>query len=112
MKIIYKKEEAVDLLLNQHMVAIFQGHSEWGARALGNRSLLFDPRNKNAKLIVNKIKQYSDCKNVILSGGYHMNCSNNFKLVKHFPKYSFFVDPVAYDGGTAIGAALYYENYL
>jgi|TARA_R100000084_G_scaffold36363_1_gene14586 predicted NodU family carbamoyl transferase len=62
--------------------------------------------------LVDKIKQYSDCKNVILSGGYHMNCSNNFKLVKHFPKYSFFVDPVAYDGGTAIGAALYYENYL
>lgn len=56
MKIIYKKEEAIDLLLNQQVVAIFQGHSEWGARALGNRSMLFDPRNKNAKSIVNKIK--------------------------------------------------------
>tara|TARA_Y100001972_G_scaffold117643_1_gene156884 strand:+ start:309 stop:836 length:528 start_codon:yes stop_codon:yes gene_type:complete len=56
MKIIYKKEEAVDLLLNQELVVIFQNHSEWGARALGNRSMLFDPRNKNAKEIVNKIK--------------------------------------------------------
>jgi len=55
-KIIYKKEEAVDLLLQQNLVAIFQGHSEWGARALGNRSMLFDPRNKDAKEIVNKIK--------------------------------------------------------
>jgi predicted NodU family carbamoyl transferase len=62
--------------------------------------------------LVQKIKEYSDCKNVILSGGYHMNCSNNFKLVKHFPEYKFFVDPIAYDGGTAVGAALYYENYL
>ena len=56
MKIIYKKEEAIDLILNQEVVVIFQGHSEWGARALGNRSILFDPRNKNAKQIINKIK--------------------------------------------------------
>ena len=56
MKIIKNKEEAIDKILNQEIVAIFQGHSEWGARALGNRSLLFDPRNKNAQLIVNKVK--------------------------------------------------------
>jgi len=62
--------------------------------------------------LVEKAKEYSDCKNIILSGGYHLNCSNNFKLVKHFPEYKFFVDPIAYDGGTAVGAALYYENYL
>jgi len=56
MKIIKDRKEAVDLLLQQNVVVIFQGHSEWGARALGNRSMLFDPRNKNAKEIVNKIK--------------------------------------------------------
>jgi len=62
--------------------------------------------------LMEKAKTYSDCKNIILSGGYHLNCSNNFKLVKLFPEYNFFVDPICYDGGTAIGAALYYENYL
>ena len=56
MRIIKDKEEAVEKILDQQVVAIFQGHSEWGARALGNRSMLFDPRNKNAKEIVNKIK--------------------------------------------------------
>jgi len=56
MKIIHKKEEAIEKILDQQVVAIFQGHSEWGARALGNRSMLFDPRNKNAKEIINKIK--------------------------------------------------------
>ena len=56
MKIIYKKEEAVNRILEQDLVVIFQSHSEWGARALGNRSMLFDPRNPNAKKIVNKIK--------------------------------------------------------
>ena len=62
--------------------------------------------------LIEKAKEYSNCKNIILSGGYHLNCSNNFKLIKHFPEYKFFVDPIAYDGGTAVGAALYYENYL
>jgi carbamoyltransferase len=55
-KIIKNSSEAVDLLLQQELVVIFQGHSEWGARALGNRSMLFDPRNPKAKEIVNKIK--------------------------------------------------------
>ena len=62
--------------------------------------------------LMEKAMTYSDCKNIILSGGYHLNCSNNFKLVKLFPKYNFFVDPICHDGGTAVGAALYYENYL
>mgnify|MGYP002626580806 CR=1 FL=1 len=60
--------------------------------------------------LIKKAKQYSDCKNIILSGGYHLNCLNNFKLVKHFPELNFFVDPIPYDGGTAVGVALY-ENY-
>lgn len=47
----------IDLLLDQNVVAIFQGKSEIGPRALGNRSLLFDPRNPNGKDIVNKIKK-------------------------------------------------------
>tara|TARA_R100000951_G_scaffold5769_1_gene6222 strand:- start:162 stop:1106 length:945 start_codon:yes stop_codon:yes gene_type:complete len=62
--------------------------------------------------LIEKAMTYSDCKNIILSGGYHLNCLNNFKLVKHFPKLKFFVDPIPYDGGTAVGAAFYYvQNY-
>ena len=45
-------------LLNEgKSVAVFNGLSEIGPRALGNRSILFDCRNKDAKDIVNKIKQ-------------------------------------------------------
>ena len=62
--------------------------------------------------LINKSKKYSKCKNIILSGGYHMNCSNNFKIVKKFPEYNFFVDPICHDGGTSVGAGYYYENYL
>ena len=54
--ILKTKEEAIEKILEQKIVAIFQGHSEWGARALGNRSMLFDPRNSKAKEIVNGVK--------------------------------------------------------
>ena len=57
MKIIKDKNEAIKVLLNQKPLVIFQGESEWGPRALGNRSILFDARNKDAKNIVNEYKQ-------------------------------------------------------
>ena len=49
--------------------------------------------------------------NIVLSGGYFLNCSNNFKYVEKYPNLNFFVDPVPNDSGTAIGAALYYDIY-
>jgi len=49
--------DIVDLLLQKNVVALFQGKSEAGQRALGNRSLLFDPRVVNGKDIVNQIKR-------------------------------------------------------
>lgn len=49
--------EIVDLILDQNIVGFFQGKSEAGPRALGNRSLLFDPRNSSAKDIINNMKR-------------------------------------------------------
>jgi carbamoyltransferase len=46
----------IDLILKGNIVALFQGSSEGGPRALGNRTLMFDPRIPNGKDIVNKIK--------------------------------------------------------
>jgi len=46
-----------DLLIDKNIVAIYQGKSEAGPRALGNRSILFDPRIKNGKEIVNVVKK-------------------------------------------------------
>jgi len=50
-------EDIVNLILQKNIVALFQGKSEAGQRALGNRSLLFDPRVLNGKDIVNQIKK-------------------------------------------------------
>ena len=50
-------EDIINLILQKNIVALFQGKSESGQRALGNRSLLFDPRVLNGKDIVNQIKK-------------------------------------------------------
>ena len=50
-------EDIVNLILQKNIVALFQGKSEAGQRALGNRSLLFDATNPKGKDIVNQIKK-------------------------------------------------------
>lgn len=49
--------EVAQLLAEGNIVALFQGASEGGPRALGNRSILFDPRVANGKEIVNRVKK-------------------------------------------------------
>jgi carbamoyltransferase len=43
-------------LRNKNIVAVFQGRSENGPRALGNRSILFDPTIEDGKDFVNNVK--------------------------------------------------------
>ena len=50
-------DRIVDAMLKQKVVGLFQGRFEWGPRALGNRSIIADPRSSEMKDIVNsKIK--------------------------------------------------------
>ena len=46
----------VELLTDKNIVAMFQGRSENGPRALGNRSILFDPTFEDGKDFVNQVK--------------------------------------------------------
>ena len=48
--------DVVELLKNRNIVTIYQGRSENGPRALGNRSILYDPTDPNGKDHVNKVK--------------------------------------------------------
>jgi len=47
-------DEVVDLLDKQNIIAVFGGGSESGRRALGNRSILADPRGPKMKDIINE----------------------------------------------------------
>jgi len=50
-------DRLVSNLVNGKVVGLFQGRFEWGPRALGNRSILADPRSEEMKNLVNtKIK--------------------------------------------------------
>jgi len=42
------------LISEQNVIGWYQGRMEWGPRALGNRSILADPRSQNMKDILNK----------------------------------------------------------
>ena len=55
------QKEVAEAISNGAIVGWFQGRSESGNRALGNRSILADPRNPNIKDIINhKIKKRED----------------------------------------------------
>tara|TARA_B100001094_G_scaffold320083_1_gene365757 strand:- start:2594 stop:4483 length:1890 start_codon:yes stop_codon:yes gene_type:complete len=49
--------DVVNLIKDKNIVSIFQGRSENGPRALGNRSILYDPRDPDGKDHVNKVKR-------------------------------------------------------
>jgi carbamoyltransferase len=50
------KADVANLIAEGNIVTMFQGRSEAGPRALGNRSILFDPTVKDGKDIVNEVK--------------------------------------------------------
>lgn len=57
--------------------------------------------------LIQKTIDMTGKKKIVLSGGYFLNCVNNYKYTKAFPEVEFFIDPIPHDAGTAIGAAKY-----
>ena len=53
-------EEVSDALINGKVIGWYQGRTEWGPRALGNRSILADPRDPNMKNKVNTIIKFRE----------------------------------------------------
>lgn len=98
----------VNELLEGKVVGLFQGRFEWGPRALGNRSILADPRREEMKDIVNiKIKfrePFRPFAPVILE-----ECAQDFfevdDFVSQFPaRYMLLVLPLKKDKANQIGA--------
>lgn len=53
----YPVNDAIDILGRDRIVGVASGAAEFGPRALGNRSLLADPRGEDIKDLVNDIKK-------------------------------------------------------
>jgi carbamoyltransferase len=53
----YPTNQLLDHLVSHRVVGVASGRAEFGPRALGNRSLLADPRGADIRDLVNEIKQ-------------------------------------------------------
>lgn len=64
------------------------------------------------KLIEKAVKMTGE-ENIVISGGYGLNCVANYYYKERFPNLNIFIDPVSHDGGTTIGLAKFvYNNIL
>lgn len=79
-----------------------------GTRPEDKARQLQEKTRQDTIILLKKAVSYHECKNVILTGGYSLNCTNNYLYLSEFPDHNFFIDPIGHDGGTAVGAALYY----
>lgn len=58
--------------------------------------------------LIKKALNLNKSKNLILSGGYFLNCVNNYRYLDHLPSdIKIYIDPISNDNGTALGAAAY-----
>ena len=93
-------DSMIDHLRRGEVIGIANGRAEFGPRALGNRSLLCDPRGQNAKANMNRIKrreQFRPFAPAILaeyaSEYFHMDCDSPYMQFVYKCK-----DPISYPG--------------
>ena len=62
--------------------------------------------------LIQKAVDKTGHKNIVIAGGYGLNCVANYYYKKRFPELNIYVDPISHDGGTAIGLAqlVYYSE--
>lgn len=85
-------ENIANLLIEGKTIGVYGGLAEAGPRALGNRSILFDPRIVNGKEIVNKIKNrewYRPFGAVMLEEDFLKNFYTNNQTKNEFMTVSF-----------------------
>lgn len=62
--------------------------------------------------LIKQLLSKTKTKNIVLSGGYFLNCVNNYEYLKEFPDVNFYIDPVCHDGGISIGAAKFLWHHV
>jgi carbamoyltransferase len=62
--------------------------------------------------LIRKAHELTGEKNIVICGGYGLNCVANYKYWKEFPDLNIYCEPISHDGGTSIGGAKYVYNKL
>lgn len=85
-------------------------HTDFSLAREVDKNIAYHVQKDTEEQMINLIQKAIDITgetNVVISGGYGLNCVANYKYVKHFKNIQLFIDPVAHDGGTAIGLAFF-----
>jgi carbamoyltransferase len=94
-------DQVVQHLMDGKVIGWFQGRFEWGPRALGNRSILADPRHPGMKDIVNAKIKFREPYRPFAPSVLAEQAENFFDLAdatRHFPaRYMLYVVPVKED---------------
>lgn len=72
------------------------------------KNLAWQIQHDTQQLVGNYIEyavNMTDVKNVVVAGGYGLNCVANYYFKKRFPQLNIYIEPVANDAGTSIGVA-------
>jgi predicted NodU family carbamoyl transferase len=100
------------------------GMSAYGHHNLGyvEEEELISPADKALRLqnktfdntcdLIEHAITYSDCKNIVLSGGYALNCVNNYRLVKKYLDINFYFEPMSTDAGVSYGAVKHFWHEI
>jgi len=81
-------------------------HNDFSMVTEQDKNMAYNIQKEAEEYVIQLIQKAIDLtgeKNVVLSGGFALNCVANYKFVKHFPDINFYVDPIAHDGGTSVG---------
>ena len=64
--------------------------------------------------LIQKAHEMTGEKNIVICGGYGLNCVANYKFKQRFPNLNIYVEPISHDGGTSMGGAyhVYYNDYV
>ena len=62
--------------------------------------------------LIEKAVDLTGEKNIIICGGYGLNCVANYKYWQRFPDLNIYCEPISHDGGTSIGGAKYMYHKL
>ena len=57
--------------------------------------------------LIEKAVEITGEKNIVVCGGYGLNCVANYKYWQRFPDLNIYCEPISHDGGTSIGGAKY-----
>lgn len=104
-------QEVAEYLDSGQVVAVFAGPAEFGERALGNRSILADPRHAGMKDRINELIKYREGYRPFAPAVTRERCATYFEVPEHFEApYMEKVVPVRHQFRTALPAITHVDG--